>query len=112
MVLSIFSLMCYSPLVKLKQYNVSILLVCFFSSIAFYLDGGMLFFLFFEATFFPISYIIVIWGHNYERVVAVIYIVLYSVTGSIFHMLALALINIMVGSASFREIVFTRGNRD
>ena len=37
--------------------------------------------------------------------------VLYSVTGSIFHMLALAIVNMGVGSASFREIFFLRGNR-
>nr|YP_009327459.1 NADH dehydrogenase subunit 4 [Spirobranchus giganteus]APA32611.1 NADH dehydrogenase subunit 4 [Spirobranchus giganteus] len=111
-VLSILSLACLGPIAKIKQYYSCVLLVCLFSSLAFYVDGGMLFFLFFEGTFFPISYMVIIWGHNYERVVAVTYMVLYSVTGSIYHMLALAVMNVEVGSGSFSEIVFLSGASD
>lgn len=110
--LSLFSLLCHTPVNKRKQYIFCVLLICFFSRMAFYVNGGMLFFLLFELTFFPISYIIIIWGHNYERVAAVIYMVLYSVTGSIFHMFGMALANLMVGSVSFRELVFLMGGRD
>lgn len=111
-VLSMFSLSCLTSPIKSKQYYSCLLLVCFFSGIAFCVDGGILFFLFFEGTFFPIRYMVIIWGHNYERVAAVGYMVLYSVTGSIYHILALAVVNLEVGSGSFREIIFLTGISD
>lgn len=72
--------------------------VCGLCSLCFIMGNGILYFLFFELVFVPISALVLIWGYNKERIRAVVYIVVYSFLGGGFHLISL--VSLLEGSGS------------
>ena len=99
---------CVPPFQK-KRYLYCILLVGAFSILAFVAEGGIVFFLLFEITFFPIRFLILMWGYNQERVVAVVYIAVYSFLGSVLHIVSLVFLSERGGITYFSGISLIDG---
>lgn len=109
MVLTVVGRVRCVPSFQKKRYNYCILLVGSFSILAFVTEGGIVFFLLFEMTFFPIRFLILMWGYNQERVVAVVYIAVYSFIGSVLHIVSLAFLAESGGITYFSGVSLIRG---
>lgn len=88
------------------QYKGCIYFLVFLLVLRFLSSDGVIFFVAFEACLGPIGLLILCWGHNAERMEAVIYLLMYTVFGGSFHVVGLMVLDLYFGSTSF--LLFVR----